>query len=114
MNAPSKLVAIKTLHTLIWACFVGCIAAIPFAAHAGKFGAAALLIAIVLAEVLVIALNRGSCPLTPLAARYTAERASNFDIFLPLWLARYNKHVFGALFVVATLYALVAWATAEV
>jgi len=109
VNASGKLVAIKSLHTFVWACFVGCIVAIPFAAHSGSFRAAAVLIAIVLAEVVVIALNRGRCPLTPLAARYTSDRASNFDIFLPIWLARHNKTIFGALFVAALIYTLIAW-----
>jgi hypothetical protein len=30
---------------------------------------------------------------------YTAERADNFDIYMPLWLARQNKTIFGALFI---------------
>jgi hypothetical protein len=46
------------------------------------------------------------CPLTPLAARYTDDRSDNFDIYLPLWLARYNKQIFGPLFLVATLFAI--------
>ncbi len=31
----------------------------------------------------VLAANGGRCPLSDLAARYTDERASNFDIYLP-------------------------------
>jgi hypothetical protein len=48
--------------------------------------------------------------LTAVAARYTSNRADNFDIFLPVWLARYNKAIFGLLFVGALVYTLVAWA----
>jgi hypothetical protein len=33
------------------------------------------------------------------AARFTESRADNFDIYLPNWLARHNKTVFGTLFV---------------
>lgn len=109
MNASSKLFAIKALHTLVWAFFAGCIVAIPFAAYAREFRGAALLIAAVMVEALIIAFNRGSCPLTPMAARYTAERADNFDIFLPIWLARYNKVIFGALFVTALIYTTIVW-----
>ena len=32
-----------------------------------------------------------------------------FDIFLPLWLARYNKQIFGTLFVLSVAYALAEW-----
>jgi uncharacterized membrane protein len=110
LNASSKLFAIKAFHTLVWAFFAGCIIAIPFAAYAREFRVAALLIAAVMVEVLIIAFNRGSCPLTPMAARYTADRADNFDIFLPIWLARYNKIIFGALYVAGLIYALGVWA----
>ncbi len=35
---------------------------------------------------------------TDLAARYTEDRRGNFDIYLPVWLARQNKTIFGTLF----------------
>jgi hypothetical protein len=47
-----------------------------------------------------------TCPLTAVAARYTAERQDNFDIYLPLWLARYNKVLFGVLYAVGVVYTL--------
>jgi hypothetical protein len=49
------------------------------------------------------------CPLTDVAARYTDERADNFDIYLPLWLARYNKQIFGPLFAAGLLFTLARW-----
>jgi uncharacterized membrane protein len=109
--APSrKLFAVKAFHTTVWAFFAGCIVAIPLAAFSGRLRVAVLLIGIVLIEILVIALNRGSCPLTSVAARYTSDRADNFDIFLPIWLARYNKAIFGSLFLGALVYTLIIWA----
>jgi hypothetical protein len=60
-------------------------------------------------ECAVLALNRGHCPLTDLAARYTEERTDNFDIYLPLWLARRNKAIFGTLFVAGALFVLGRW-----
>jgi hypothetical protein len=44
-----------------------------------------------------------------LAAPYTEERADNFDIYLPVWLAKYNKIIFGSLFVAAEIFLLVKW-----
>ena len=70
-----------------------------------------MLIAIVLVEVLVLVVNRWRCPLTDVAARYTTDRRDNFDIFLPLLLARHNKLIFGSLFVAALAYTLIAWRT---
>jgi hypothetical protein len=58
---------------------------------------------LVFVEVAVLAVNGGRCPLTAVAARYTDDRRDNFDIYLPLWLARYNKLIFGTLFVVGLL-----------
>jgi hypothetical protein len=53
--------------------------------------------------------NHGRCPLTDVARRYTDERTDNFDIYLPLWLARYNKAIFGTLFLLFELYVLALW-----
>ena len=109
MSPSTALVSIKLAHTVIWAFFAGCIVAIPFFAHAGRPGSAGILIAVVMVEVLVILLNRWSCPLTGVAARYTDDRRDNFDIYLPGWLARYNKIIFGSLFAIGTVYTLLQW-----
>jgi hypothetical protein len=109
MSPAAVLVAIKTLHTLVWAFFVACIVGVPVAAHLGAFGIAAWLTAAVLFEVLVLLVNRWRCPLTGVAARYTDERHDNFDIYLPLWLARHNKTIFGGLFVLGLGYAVACW-----
>ncbi len=103
------LVAIKLLHTAVWAFFAGCILAIPFAGAMRQFHWAAALSGLVLLECAVLAVNRGRCPLTDLAGRYTAERKDNFDIYLPLWLARNNKAIFGTLFVAGELFVLARW-----
>ncbi|HEY0307302.1 MAG TPA: hypothetical protein VGB94_04020 [Acidobacteriaceae bacterium] len=103
------LVAIKLLHTAIWLFFAGCIVVIPFAAALDRFSLADVLSALVLAECIVIGLNQGHCPLTDFAARSTGERVDNFDIYLPLWLARHNKAIFGTLFAMGEVFTLVRW-----
>ena len=57
-------------------------------------------LALVGAEVLVLVLFRLACPLTVVARRYSASQAPNFDIYLPAWIARYNKLIYGAIMVV--------------
>lgn len=101
--------AVKVVHTGVWAFFAACIVGIPVAAALGEFRWAAILTALVSLECLALAFNRGRCPLTDVAARYTEQRQDNFDIYLPLWVARYNKQIFGTLFVLGALYALAAW-----
>lgn len=106
-----QLRLVKVAHTAVWAFFAACVLGIPVAAARGDFRTAGLLIACVAAEslVLVLVFNRMRCPLTDVAARYTADRRDNFDIYLPEWLARYNKHIFGSLFVIGVVWTLLAW-----
>ena len=105
----TPLVVIKVLHTIAWAIFAGCILAIPVASWRGEHGAAAWLAAIVAGEVVVLMLNNMRCPLTAVAARYTDDRRDNFDIYLPEWLARYNKLIFGTLYFAGLVFALAQW-----
>jgi hypothetical protein len=104
-----KLRAIKLLHTIVWAFMAGCIVVVPVAAWVRRFDWALALTAFVLLECLVLALNNGRCPLTDLAARYTDQRPDNFDIYLPLLLARHNKAIFGSLFIFGELIVLWRW-----
>lgn len=112
-HAAGALRRIKLLHTGVWAFFAGCIIAIPLFAASGAFRAAFVLVLVVGVEVAVLLLNGFTCPLTGVAARYTTDRQDNFDIYLPLWLARHNKLVFGALYIAGTLYALMLWRNAD-
>jgi hypothetical protein len=95
-----RLLLVRVLHTLAWGVFAGAIIAILPAMLAGRQRLAIWISLLVWAEVAVLVLNRLRCPLTAVAARYTDDRAANFDIFLPLWLADWNKAIFGSLFAV--------------
>ena len=105
-EAARRLRAVRLLHTAVWTAFAGCIVAIPALAWQGRFGVAVVLAATVLGEVVVLWLNQWRCPLTAVAARYTDDRSANFDIYLPEWLARYNKEICGPLYVVGVAYAV--------
>jgi hypothetical protein len=37
------------------------------------------------------------------------DRRDNFDIYLPLWLARHNKMIFGTLFAMSEVFVLTRW-----
>ena len=100
------------MHTVVWAFFAGLILALPVFGWRRQFAIFVVLAALVAVEVAVLALNRLKCPLTPLAARYTTDRRDNFDIFLPLFVARYNKQIFGSLYLAGLLLGLVRWLTA--
>lgn len=108
-RARYALIRIKLLHTAVWFFFAACIVAIPVAGVLREFRWAAVLSGVVAVECAVLVFNRMRCPLTDLAARYTDERADNFDIYLPLWLARHNQRIFGTLYVAGGLFALWLW-----
>lgn len=110
-RSHTTLVAIKTVHTLVWALLGGCVVAIPIVSWLNHHHLAAWLAAVVAVEILVLAANRGRCPLTSLAARYTDDRRADFDIYLPLWLAQHNKLIFGTLYFAGVVFAFVRWAT---
>jgi hypothetical protein len=74
-----------------------------------RFDWAIILTVIILAECGVLALNKGRCPLTGVAARFTEDRADNFDIYLPNCVARHNKTIFGTVFVINGLIVLWCW-----
>lgn len=103
------LIRIKWLHTVVWVFFVSCIVLIPAAAATRRFAVAAVCSSLVLLECAVLAVNRCRCPLTDAAGRYTSERTANFDIYLPEWLARWNKEIFGTLFVCGEAFFLYEW-----
>ena len=109
MDALKSLRFIRAIHTLVWAFFAGAILAIPIAALQHRFDWVVMLAGGVMLEVAVLGLNHLRCPMTAMAARYTTDRRNNFDIYLPLWLATYNKQVFGTLYVAGVVFALILW-----
>jgi hypothetical protein len=100
---------VKIVHTIVWAVFATCIVAIPALAWLGHERQASVLILVVVIELLVLLANHGNCPLTAIAARYTADRRDNFDIYLPQWLARYNKLIFGSIYLFGVAVTFVGW-----
>lgn len=109
LRTARALTAIKILHTVVWVFFVACIAVIPVFAWRASYRSAALFIGIVALEVVALGLNGRRCPLTDMATRYTDDRRDNFDIYLPEWLARHNKLIFGALYVAGIVLTLLRW-----
>jgi hypothetical protein len=103
------LVFIRLLHTIIWAFFAGCVVALPLAAFWGYLDWARGFTLVVLVECGVLAVNGGRCPLTAVAARYTDDRADNFDIYLPVFIARNIKVIFGSLFVFGVVVMFWRW-----
>ena len=86
------LTGIKLLHTLIWLIFVLIIFYIVYSGMTGNITIFTWLgIGLIIAEGIVLAIFKMYCPLTVWARKYSDSQADNFDIYLPNWLANYNK-----------------------
>jgi hypothetical protein len=53
-----------------------------------------------IAEGVVLLLYKMNCPLTIIARKYSTSTKDNFDIYLPNWLAKYNKIIYTSLLAV--------------
>jgi hypothetical protein len=101
------LTGIKLAHTGIWAVLAAAVVVATACALLGWTRPASLASAMVWVEVAVLAANRWKCPLTSVAERLTDERGDTFDIYLPAWLSRNNKLIFGGLFAVGQVALLI-------
>jgi hypothetical protein len=109
-GARRALRQVKLVHTAAWALFASAIIAIPVVTWMGELRSALWLSVLVLVEVAILVVNHMRCPLTDIARRYTDDPSDNFDIYLPVWLARHNKLIFGSLFALAEVFLLWRWA----
>jgi hypothetical protein len=104
MKDSTKLVIIKSSHSLVWIVMV---AATFYILYAGITGTRSILlwvsIVLLCIESLVLLVNGWVCPFTTIAMKYTSDRTDNFDIYIPLFIARYNKMVFGTIFIIGLL-----------
>lgn len=108
MHADSKLVYIKTLHTLIWIFFNVVIFYIVFAVFTDKINFWLwICYGLIILEGITLAVFKLYCPLTLWAKKYSNSHKANFDIYLPEWLARYNKIIYTSIVGIATIILII-------
>ena len=91
----SKLTAIKIIHTVIWIFFNVVFFYMVYAVIVNKIDKYVWIgIALFSLEVFVLLAFKNNCPLTIIARRYSNSIKDNFDIYLPNWLAKYNKMIY--------------------
>lgn len=96
------LVIIKIAHTIIWIFYNVVIFYLLYAVIVNKIDLWVwVCLGLVLLEVLVLVLFKWFCPLTVIARKYSNSAKPNFDIYLPEWLAKYNKHIYTVIFSVS-------------
>jgi hypothetical protein len=107
MKESSKLILVKSVHTLIWVFFNIVIFYTLWAVIADRIDQWVwICIGFVSIEGLVLAVFKLSCPLTLVARKYSDSEKDNFDIYIPNWLAKYNKLIYTSIFVISIIILL--------
>lgn len=102
MITSLKLYILRIIHTIIWLFFNVVIFYLYYAVITNKIDKW-ICIGLILMEGVVLLLFKKFCPITLIARKYSNSTKDNFDIFLPNWLAKYNKLIYTSLFIIAVL-----------
>ena len=104
MTQDLKLRIVKIIHTIIWVFFNVVIFYLLYAVITYKIDKWVWIsIGLVVIEGIVLIVFKAICPVTLVARRYSNSEKHNFDIYLPNWLARYNKLIYTTIFIIAIL-----------
>lgn len=104
MSSQSKLILVKILHTLIWLFFNFVLFYLLYAVILNSINKWVWIgIGLIIIEGFVLLFFKMKCPLTIVARKYSDSTKENFDIYLPNWLAKYNKQIYTTLFVIILL-----------
>jgi hypothetical protein len=96
----TKLVTIKIIHTIIWLFFNVVLFYMAYAVVVNRIDKFVWIgIVLILLEGLVLLMFKKMCPLTLIARKYSGSAKANFDIYLPNWLAKYNKLIYTSFFI---------------
>ena len=108
MRDESKLNLIKTIHTLVWMFFNFVIFYMLYAVIIGKIDLWLWIgYGLFVLEGITLVIFKFFCPLTVMARKYSNSSKANFDIYLPNWLAKYNKLIYTTILAVIILIHIV-------
>jgi hypothetical protein len=108
MNDKQKLVTIKLIHTAIWVFFNVVIFYMLYAVLINKIDKWIWIsLFLIFLEGVVLLIFKNICPVTLVARKYSSSDRDNFDIYLPEWLARYNKQIYSSIVVLIIVILLV-------
>lgn len=99
-----KLILVKILHTAIWVFFNVVIFYLLYAVIVNRIDIWVwICISLIVLEGLILLIFKSICPVTLMARKYSDSEKDNFDIYLPNWLAKYNKIIYTFIVLVAIL-----------
>ena len=97
-NKLKNLLTVKIIHTLIWLFFNVVIFYLLYAVLTDKIDKWVWIgLSLFVVEGIILVAFKMACPLTIIARKYSNSTKDNFDIFLPEWLAKYNKLIYTTL-----------------
>ena len=97
----SKLTLIKIIHTIVWIFFNVVLFYMAYAVIVNKIDKLVWIgVGLIVLEGLVLLIFSKMCPLTIIARKYSGSTKDNFDIYLPDWLAKYNKLIYTTFFII--------------
>jgi hypothetical protein len=104
MTNQSKLILIKTIHTIVWIFFNLVLIYMAYEVIFNKIDNFIWIgIGLIVLEFIVLLFFKMMCPLTIVARKYSNSNKENFDIYLPNWLAKYNKKIYTTFFIIIIL-----------
>jgi hypothetical protein len=110
MQNETKLTIIKIIHTAIWLFFNLVIFYMLYTVIVGKIDYWLWIgYGLFILEGITLLAFKYFCPLTVMARKYSDSPEVNFDIYLPKWLAKYNKLIYSSILgiiLIITIYQL--------
>lgn len=110
MQKETKLAIVKIIHTIIWLFFNVVIFYMLYAVIVNKIDRWLWIgYGLFILEGITLIAFKFFCPLTVIARKYSDSSKANFDIYLPNWLAKYNKLIYTSILgviIIITIYQL--------
>jgi hypothetical protein len=110
MDNKQKFLAIRIVHSIVYFFMMACLGYIFYCAIVKRYDWILLvsLIAIII-EGAVIFINRCNCPLTAFAEKYSSNKGSVTDLFLPEWCARNTFKIATIVFIIELIWLAIGY-----
>jgi hypothetical protein len=105
MTIKTKLIIIRSLHSLIWIFYNVVIFYLAYAVAIDQIDKWVwICLGLILVECIVLLVFKRICPITLIARKFSDSTKDNFDIFLPNWLAKYNQLIYSIILAIILIF----------
>jgi len=110
MDNKQKFLIIRIIHSIVYFFMIACLGYIFYCAIAKRYDWTLLLaLFAIVVEGAVLVFNRCNCPMTALAEKYSAEKGSVTDLFLPDWCARHSFRITTVIFIIEVIWLAIGY-----